>query len=191
MEFNEDIYYKLIGRADLKTELNTLMHNTKDDVLVVLRIHLMCENLLEAWICAATHRLDFFNHPQELRLTFNNKLGIAYNLELPKAAYDFLHQINKTRNEFAHKLNKKTITVGLSSKLERIIAKLVPLSPPKMQIMDGDMEVDSLQSESTPERLKLCMIFFLFQLYLTLSRLPETDDNNVTERKTATISFTL
>jgi len=191
MTFNEEIYYKLIGRADLKKELNTLMNNTKDDVLVILRIHLMCENLLEAWICASTDRPEFFSHPEDLRLTFNNKLGIAYNLDLPKAAHEFLAQVNKARNEFAHNLHKKTITNGLSSKLERIIAKLVPLSPPEMQIMDGDREVDSLRSESTPERLKLCMIFFLFQIYLTMSRTPATDNNDSTERKTAKISFTL
>lgn len=191
MDFNEEIYKKTITRVKLFEEIKALIDNAKDDLLVVLRIHLMCENLLEAWICASIGESDFFVHPKELRLTFSNKLGIAYNLKLPKPAYDFFKKINQVRNKFSHKIEHRDITVGLASELESTITKLVPHNAPKITISEDNKEIYSIDDPSTPERVKLCLLFIVFQLNLTLATMPDIGPDETGETKTATFTFSM
>lgn len=76
----------------------------------VLRSHLICENLVEAWVCAACSQADLFgDENNRIVIEFETKLRIARNVGLPKSIYESFKIINRIRNNLAHNLHLNDI----------------------------------------------------------------------------------
>ncbi|MDE9448174.1 hypothetical protein KKJ04_22405, partial [Xenorhabdus bovienii] len=64
------IFADQIGELNLP-ELSLQAVLTDDIIGSILRIHLMCEQLLESWICAACNQKNFFgNGKDRIRINF-------------------------------------------------------------------------------------------------------------------------
>ncbi len=76
-----------------------------DDIIgTVLRLHLMCEQALEARICAICNQENLFgkNSNESFIIEFDTKAKMALALGLNKTLFNLIKKINKIRNEFAH-----------------------------------------------------------------------------------------
>ena len=188
-KFNDFIYSEKIKRINLQEELKKLINYAADDVLVVLRVHLMCESILEAWVCASIERVDFFDSPVKLKLTFSNKLAIARNLSLPTPAFMFFKSINDLRNDFSHNFDYRNIPPGQSSSLKDLIPDLSTFAPSDVTIEHNSDILHGISDQKTPERIKLCLLFLFFpiQLQLALATKPEVKE----DKKTATLTMKL
>jgi hypothetical protein len=190
LNINNDIYHEKIRIIDVQKEISSLIRSTKDDVVVILRIHLMCESMIEAWVCGAIGKIDFFTKPMELKLSFSDKLRVAYNLSLPKPAYEFFRKINSVRNQFSHKIEIRQIASGLAETLKEITSGLAFSNNYRLSL-DTGREIYSLSNPQTPERIKLCLLFLMFTLQLSMELQPKSDDDDKSERGTVTIEMKL
>jgi hypothetical protein len=78
-----------------------------DEVGSVLRMHLYLERVIEAWVAAVTDNPKVFASQSGSLFSFSAKLEIAKNFDLPSDLYSAIKMINKIRNDFSHKINKK------------------------------------------------------------------------------------
>ncbi|HFV9294905.1 TPA: hypothetical protein ACIAIE_004796 [Serratia fonticola] len=78
-----------------------------DEVGSVLRMHLYLERVIEAWVAAVTDNPKVFSSQSGSFFSFSVKLEIAKNFDLPIDLYTAIYMINKLRNQFSHKINKK------------------------------------------------------------------------------------
>ena len=74
-----------------------------DDLTVVIRGHLLIENILEK-ILSTKLNIKVF---EEKDLTFDLKLKMAHSMNLLVNLYPAIKRLNKIRNVFAHKLETK------------------------------------------------------------------------------------
>lgn len=153
---------------------------TEDDIGAVLRIHLLCEQLAEAWICAACDADNFFGEGDySVRINCSDKFKLARNLGLPASIYSCLRIINKIRNDVAHKHNFDLIP---QSSIDSLINLLKDFragdSPDSLTInaslvyrkADGSSsEEHSVHNENTPNRIKLYICFSLIMHWLIFS----------------------
>ncbi|MDX7988643.1 hypothetical protein FE392_15105 [Xenorhabdus sp. 12] len=145
-----------------------------DDVIgSVLRIHLMCEQILESWICAACNQKDFFGDgdKRRIRINFETKLNIARNVGLPEPLYNSIQIINRIRNTIAHNHECKEIP---SDKIIALVNFLdsyrldIPAgkhsSEMDMQVFNEDGSVKgsySFSDPETPNQIKLFACFLM------------------------------
>lgn len=188
-EFNNPIYSEKIKRINIQEELRKLINSAVDDVLVVLRVHLMCESVLEAWICASIERIDFFDSPFKLKFTFSNKLAIARNLSLPTSAFRFLKTINDLRNDFSHNLDCREIPSGKSSDLKDLISDLSVFATSEVTIKNDSQISHEISDPNTPERIKLCLLFLFFPVQLQLALIPKSEVKEGKETATLTMNL--
>jgi hypothetical protein len=83
---------------------------TDDSTGTVLRVHLLCEKMVEAWVCASTgfpHLLD--DDGSQLLIECSAKLKLAKNTGLPVSLYKAFKVINTLRNDIAHNPSKQEI----------------------------------------------------------------------------------
>ena len=80
--------------------------NVKDPILLVLRVHLYCEYLMDRIIGACVKRPNRLL--RDARLSFFQKIRLihAFNV-LPDDLIDALDGLNSVRNDCAHDLNKE------------------------------------------------------------------------------------
>ena len=101
--------------------LNRAIANEQDIVMVILRAHLLTENLLEQLILAGLSRGDRIL--DEGNLTYYQKLILTAALDLlPDPIISSLRNLNKVRNDCAHQL-EKTITENDVSKIGTSLGK--------------------------------------------------------------------
>lgn len=134
----------------------------------VLRAHLICENLVEAWICSSCEQAAFFGaENSRLNIGFDTKLRIARNVGLPVPLYNALKTINTMRNEFAHNLGVKEIAQhhidSLCDNVNNYMVRPtdVPVQKRYMDEFDenGDFMARHLISDkTTPNQKKLSII---------------------------------
>lgn len=156
-------YYSVIDVSDLIIKATSI----DDDVGTTLRIHLLCERLAEAWICAHCSCPDLFgNEKERVRMECDAKIAMAGNLGLPQQIIKTLKTINSLRNDIAHNTAKQEIP---DSRIQSMAASLgdylrsvggdinklhVAITSP-----EGNEKVITLSSDSSQNRLKLCAIF--------------------------------
>jgi len=92
-EFKEHVFKYFDGRAVLES----------DDLTVVIRAHLLIENIIEKILCKNIDLKTF----EDRELTFNFKMKMAQSLGLLDDLYPAIQRLNKIRNEFAHNIETK------------------------------------------------------------------------------------
>lgn len=172
---NPQIFMKIIGDTDItKAFLN--MSENEDELGTVLRVHLLSERLLDAWVASTIGNEELFLNAPGDRLKFNPtfslKLALAKKLGLHDGACTFLSRINKLRNNFAHQydcgpLSESEVTImteAITSMPKN--EKLINLNDVNFAIFDDEgveKAVYAFSSQSTPNRIKLiCMFANLF-----------------------------
>lgn len=87
------------------------MLQSEDDIGIVLRAHLITENMIEAWCCASTNNESLFEgFGENLTMTYAAKLQLASNLGLNQFSVAELKRINKIRNARSHQIDNTQIT---------------------------------------------------------------------------------
>ncbi|MBN5205386.1 hypothetical protein JY462_11220 [Serratia marcescens] len=119
MNFN--IYMEIAG--DDKFNQSFIEASASSDAIgIVLRMHLMCELLAEAWACAACGQRDLFMDGEKtIRIECDAKLKLARNLGLPTPLYNAMKMINKVRNKFAHQHSSVITEAEISSIADNLL----------------------------------------------------------------------
>lgn len=166
--FNMHIFMGIYGTQEFNSASIGVIYS-EDDLTCVLKLHLLTERLLEAWICGCTE-VDIFSTEHDVRFTpsYSTKLALAARLGFPKPAFEALDKFNKLRNEFAHKLSTNDIEMRYLESMFTHIERM-PLGPDMQQIKDmkfGTYNSDeSIKNEyiytdkETPPRIKLILIY--------------------------------
>jgi len=102
-------------------EYKSLAEKTKDSILLVLRVHLRTEQLLENFIALKLPRADRILY--KANLTYFHKLLLADSFDiLPNEVIEALKNLNALRNSCAHK-SEKIITEDEIDKMGRPFGK--------------------------------------------------------------------
>jgi len=166
--FDINMFMDIYGTREFAAATISVI-DSDDDLTSVLKLHLLTERLLEAWICGRTE-VDVFSSEGEPRceLPYSSKLSLAARLGFPLPAYNVLKKLNKMRNEFAHRLSASCIS---DNYLDSMLAntEMMPLGPDMITIKEmgyqrftptGDTKVKYMYSEeNTPSRIKLLLIY--------------------------------
>ena len=144
-------------------------------MVIVLTLHLMCENFLEAWICSYVNIQDLFkedlkgkDEKVKFNMPFQNKLKFAQRLGLPMPAYHAINKLNAIRNNFAHKLNFNVIEnsqiKSISDYVESIKSESIShtLEQEGIEVYSesGEIEKRYLFSDiTTPNTVKLVIMY--------------------------------
>ena len=141
-----------------------------DDVGTTLRIHLLCERMVEAWICACCDCQDLFGRDKnKLLIECNTKISMAGNLGIPPELMKSLKTINSMRNDLAHNPSIQSIADSRIQSLKDTLTeyfKQHPTEPSmeesKLGIFNAENQLTeevSLDSDSSKNRLKLILLF--------------------------------
>lgn len=164
-----------------------------DDIGTTLRVHLLCERLIESWICAHCECQNLFGGDKDrVRVECDSKIAMAVNLGLPKQIAKTLKTINSLRNDIAHNSDKIGIPdariQSMSTTMGEYLASIGEnINEQSIMINNEDgseIETVSLISDSTKSRLKLCLIFGLVMRAITklvASKHSKGWDNNFAE----------
>ena len=145
MNFN--IYMEIAG--DDKFNQSFIEASASSDAIgIVLRMHLMCELLAEAWACAACNQKDLFvDGEQTIRIECDAKLKLARNLGMPKPLYNAMKVINKVRNKFAHQPSSIITEAEICS----IADNLLNMPNHDMSLNDDGFGIKTLNADGTPK----------------------------------------
>ena len=87
---------------------------TNDEIGAVLRIHLICEQFLELYICSICNQEKMFwfqekkdKEEQKITISFDHKLKMAKTLGLPDWGYKIFTNVNTIRNRLAHRVGQQ------------------------------------------------------------------------------------
>ncbi|HGG9147531.1 TPA: hypothetical protein ACJJYF_001024 [Enterobacter cloacae] len=141
-----------------------------DDTGTALRLHLLCERMVEAWICSCCDSTELFGSDRnKVRIECDAKIAMAGNLGIPPELVKTLKTFNSLRNDLAHNPSIQEIPnsriQSMKDSLSGYLAKLEdeePLEKTRIGFLDADgktIKEDSFDSTETPNRLKLCLIF--------------------------------
>lgn len=157
---------------------------TEDNLGSVLRVHLLSEMFLEAFICSSIGNKELFD-PKPLdkvrfNLTYSNKLKLAFKLGLPAPVFNSMNTLNELRNGFAHNLGQSEIKDSYLESMVSHINKIegtgdFPLSEQGAQFFNKDGTVRakySLESNETPNRVKLLILYaaLVRRAYITFTK---------------------
>lgn len=168
---NPAIFIKIFGKVDI-SKLFLSIDQNEDELGSVLRVHLLCERLLDAWIAAHLDREDLFENSAGEKIKFNPsygmKLGLAKKLGMNAGLCSCLQTINKIRNSFAHRYDCEPL-LDKDMQAMASILKEIPLPGKVKRVDDVDFKIiDScgkeiksygFNDEKTPNRIRLSIIF--------------------------------
>lgn len=168
---------------------------TEDVIGTVLRIHLICEQAAEAWICGvAGSEAVFGSGKDRVIIECDKKLKIAKNLGLPDQLFKAFKTINSLRNDIAHNHDKEDIP---NSKIQSIKDSLnnykigsshENLDDIPFNLFDesgGNPKEYFLWSDDMPNKLKLCALtmHLISKLTITVAQSHKGRwDNDYTQR---------
>ncbi|HHA1471900.1 TPA: hypothetical protein ACOEAJ_003070 [Enterobacter kobei] len=168
---NPAIFIKIFGEVDI-SKLFLSIDQNEDELGSVLRVHLLCERLLDAWIAAHLDRENLFENSAGEKIKFNPsygmKLGLAKKLGMNAGLCSCLQTINKIRNSFAHRydcaplLDKDMHTMASILKEIPLPGKVKCVDDVDFKIIDScGQEIKSygFNDEKTPNRIRLTIIF--------------------------------
>ncbi|WP_269934841.1 hypothetical protein [Serratia liquefaciens] len=166
-----NIFLNIYGNVDVTKAFTTISDN-EDELSCVLKIHLLSERLLDAWISSTVGVEDLFENAKDerlkFRLTFALKLALAKKLDLPNEFVKCLQILNTRRNDFAHRYDCDPLSDADIEKMAAAIRsypapeKAIPIDEVKFQVFTKDGEPlapFSFKSETTPRRIKLLIIY--------------------------------
>lgn len=137
-----------------------------DDVGTTLRIHLLCERMVEAWICACCDCQDLFGRDKnKLLIECNTKISMAGNLGIPPELMKSLKTINSMRNDLAHNPSIQSIADSRIQSLKDTLTEYFTepsMEESKLGIFNAENQLTeevSLDSDSSKNRLKLILLF--------------------------------
>ncbi|EKS7426675.1 hypothetical protein QCK43_001421 [Enterobacter cancerogenus] len=100
------------------------LHQTEDDIGLVLRGHLITETMLEAYCCAAVDNETLFEgFGENLTMTYAAKIQLASNLGLNEHSVAELKRVNKIRNARSHQIDNAEITDAEIDSLRAYISR--------------------------------------------------------------------
>lgn len=168
---NSEIFTKLFGNDTISDAIISCSES-EDDIGVVLRLHLITENYLEAFICAAIGLENLFDTEPSIgkpfKLNYYKKLELASKLGLPEASFKALDKLNYLRNQLAHRIQSDLIDDAIISSLSTHIRNidgdtLLPLIEEKAAFFNPDgssRDIYSMKSNKTPVRIKMIILVF-------------------------------
>jgi hypothetical protein len=186
-QMNNQIFSNYMQKINQQEEFMSILLDINDDILAILKIHLLCEHLIEAWICSKTNQENLFVEPVKINMNFSTKLKLARNLSLEKEIYLLFSKINTIRNKFAHNLSQTVISNNDIEDMKNIISNnTLFTSASTMSFQRSDKEEKyNIENDSTPNRIKLCI--FYFSIILSIGEKKTTSENT----KMVTVSVTL
>ncbi|MFC2541171.1 hypothetical protein [Neisseria sicca] len=124
-------------------EILDQIRDTNDEIGTVLRIHLICEQFLEIYICSICNQEKLFcfqekanSEEQKITISFDHKLKMAKSLKLPDWGYNIFVNVNTIRNRLAHRINGQIDYSRLESILSFIKSDVEPLIPFHKHFLD-------------------------------------------------------
>jgi len=163
---NAKIYMDVFTSIDVNSFV-IKASQTEDTTGAVLRVHLLCEKMIEAWVCAATGFEQLFDDDgNQLLMECNTKLKLAKNTGMPEGIYKALKVINSLRNDVAHNPSKQEIPDGriasIRSHLDNHLSSVGRALTAKQYINTFNDKGDELafvtfDSEEPSNKLKLCL----------------------------------
>ena len=159
----------MFGRLSVANALISASESS-DEIGVVLRMHLVTESFLEAFICSALDNANVFATESDdkvvLKLNYHSKLVLAQKLGLPLPAYKGLEKLNNLRNKLAHRIDHDLVTKpvidSISSHVRNIITEPnITLEEERAEIYNTEGEstgIHSLSSNNTPNTIKLMIL---------------------------------
>lgn len=166
---NKNIFQTLFGQEHIANAIIS-SSESKDDLGVVLRLHLVTENYLEAFICAAIGKEDLFDtEPSEgkaFKLNYYKKLELASKFGLPISSFKAFDKLNSLRNSVAHRIQTDFIDDAVIASLTSHVTSIdgntdSPLVEQSAEFFNGDgssRELHHLNSNNSPNRIKLMII---------------------------------
>lgn len=163
------IFRKLFDTDSVSNAIIASSDST-DDLGVVLRLHLVTESFLEAFICSAIRKEDLFeNDPKDgraFKLNYFKKLEFASRFGLPQPTFKALDKLNQLRNNLAHKIQndfiENSVIDSLSSHIKSIGGEdKVRLSDERAEFFNPDGSKKGtyhLNGSDTPNRIKLMIL---------------------------------
>ncbi|EOD1046651.1 hypothetical protein ACT555_004626 [Citrobacter amalonaticus] len=141
-----------------------------DDTGTALRLHLLCERMVEAWICSCCDCVELFGSDKnKVRIDCDAKIAMAGNLGIPSELVKTLKTFNSLRNDLAHNPSIEEIPnsriQSMKDSLNSYLVKFPdeePLEKTRVGFIGDDEKTiseHSFNSNETPNRLKLCLIF--------------------------------
>ena len=163
---NNEIFSNYMQKINQQEEFMSILLHIDDDILTILKIHLLCEHLIEAWICSKTNQEKLFTEPIKINMNFSTKLKLARNMSLQKEIYELISKINSIRNKFAHNLSETIISnKDIQDMINVISNDKLFINALSMNFKRDDKEEEyKIQDEITPNRVKLCIIYFAIVL---------------------------
>lgn len=143
---------------------------SEDDLGCFLRLHLISETYLEAFISSSLNISDLFaESPPDgiaLQMNYASKAQLALKLGLNKSGFKAFMLLNKTRNKAAHNMGAELITKDLLNNLKNYAHSIGKRKPNELKDHvarfyndDGTIRADyKFDSELTPARVKLMII---------------------------------
>jgi len=168
---NPVIFIKIFGEVDI-SKLFLSIDQNEDELGSVLRVHLLSERLLDAWIAAHLDKEDLFQSSPGEKIKFNPsygvKLGFAKKLGMHAGLCTCLQTINKIRNSFAHRYDCEPLSDKDMQAMVSIL-KGIPLPGNVRRVDDVDFTIIDINGkekkrylfndEKTPNRIRLTIIF--------------------------------
>ncbi|AUV26652.1 hypothetical protein HV265_08775 [Citrobacter sp. RHBSTW-00678] len=156
-----------VAQFDVVPDSMIQIMSTTDNIGAVLRSHLICEQLAEAWVCGICNNENVFGTADDrVKIECNAKLKVARNLGLPIPLYNAMKRLNTLRNLFAHTHQADISDNVIASITDNIRSMspdrtLVGLADPEIEIYDEDGSVQGrhlFSSTATPGRIKLAVL---------------------------------
>lgn len=164
---NTFIFRKLFD-SDSVTNAMIASTESKDDLGVVLRLHLITETFLEAFICSAIKNESLFSTEggRPFKLNYYKKLEFAAKLGLPQSSFKALDKLNTLRNNLAHQIQTDFINDSIIESLSSFVRNIdgdatLPLHEEMAEFFneDGSQRARySFKSTDTPNRVKLIIL---------------------------------
>lgn len=190
---NKEIFMKIAQKQNSQEEFLPLIKSENDDLIIVLRVHLLAENLLDAWICSFAGNVDFLSLPIELNFSFSQKLNLARNMGLPSELYAVINGINKLRNKMAHNLSKKKIEdidiEKIVKPFEQYEYRFVDIKSYELSTSDNHNKY-KISCSNTPNQKKLWIVFFVLQLEIPSLFEPKINEEE-TKKVNIAVTFSL
>ncbi|MGP2965964.1 hypothetical protein [Serratia ureilytica] len=165
------IFLNIYGNVDV-TKAFTSISDNEDELSCVLRIHLLSERLLDAWISSSIGVEDLFENAKDerlkFRLTFALKLALAKKLGFPNEFVKCLQILNTRRNDFAHRYDCEPLSDSDIEKMATAIRsypapeKAISIDEVNFQVFTQDgkpLTPFLFKSATTPKRIKLLIIY--------------------------------
>lgn len=164
---NAEIFMNYYTEIDIPDLMERAMVS-EDDIGSVLRIHLLCERMIEAWICAHCSCPTFFGAgDSKVRIECSDKIAMAYNLGMDRRLYSTFKTINSLRNALAHNPNQQSIPAPKIQSMAATLGEYMrehgeDISQVRVATFapDGAQTLEiSLASDNSHNRMKLYLIF--------------------------------